>query len=162
MGAAATPHPRPSLFPRSGAQCQSGCWHPLRVVTALCPGMPGPAAAAGVREGVTAAREEDLGALSRRSHPHITRPPSVAGRGDPHVAATTSAPRPGCFCPHSAKHPCSCICDPGGWGCPDPPLDTRSLDGEHATAGAEGLAPDHSWGGPLTQILLLPLFDSGD
>ena len=124
--------------------------------------MPGPAGAAGVHEGVTAAREEDLGALSMRSHPHIIRPPSMAGRGDPHVAATTSAPRPGFFCPHSAKHLCSWIGDPGGWGCPDPPLDTRSLDGEHAIGGAEGPALDHSWGGPLTQILLLPLFESSD
>lgn len=152
------PHPLPSLFPHSGAQCQSGCWHPVCIVPALCPGMPGPAGAAGVHEGVTAAREEDLGALSMRSHPHITRSPSMAGREDPHVAA----PRPGFFCPHSAKHLCSCICDPGGWGCPDPPLDTKSLDGEHVTAGAEGLAPDHSWGGPHAQILLLPLFESGD
>ena len=75
VGAATTPHPRPFLFPRSGTQCQSGCWHPLCIVTALCPGMPGPAAAAGVPEGVTAAREEDLDALSRCSHPHITHPP---------------------------------------------------------------------------------------
>lgn len=59
--------------PHSGAKCRSGRRHPLHVVTALCPGTPVPAGAAGVCEGVSAVREDGLSSLRMISCCHVTR-----------------------------------------------------------------------------------------
>lgn len=156
VGASRYPHPLPlSLSPQ---RCSVPVWLLASCLhcPALCPGVPGPAGAAGVREGVTAAREEDSGALSMRSSPPYHTFPKY-GREDPHVAA----PRPG-FCPHSAS-----TCAPAYVTLEDGaaralPWIRRAWMGNMSQLELRGWPRITLGAAPLLQILLLPLFESGD